>query len=138
MTERWTQEDFDQLGWHDCRMYSLSLPNDVSEVCFEIDYILEWIKEGNHYTKYLVAPCRLTFSSVRDFTVEIKQKNQLCAFISQISRSVDSKNEHGEINRWHYIIELDVGTLSFSSSEFVQVLLAEPILSKTQDLNRSV
>ena len=35
----WTDADFAQMGWHDCRIYKLRLTRDLE---LDIDYIFRW------------------------------------------------------------------------------------------------
>jgi hypothetical protein len=46
----WTDQDFEQMGWHDCNIYKIRLTEDLE---LDIDYILQWNKpdlEGLPFT----------------------------------------------------------------------------------------
>jgi len=46
--------------WHDNKVYSISSPDRQSEITVDIDFIVEWVKEGeNNGYKFLVAPAIL-------------------------------------------------------------------------------
>ncbi len=65
----WTDDDFDQMGWHDCNIYKVRLTEDLE---LDIDYILQWNEpdlEGLPFT-FWIAPATLVFKQVKDLTLE--------------------------------------------------------------------
>jgi len=40
----WTEQDFDLMGWHDSKIYSINFDMDNHRIIFDIDYIFDWIK----------------------------------------------------------------------------------------------
>ncbi|ANL27284.1 hypothetical protein AMC90_CH01425 [Rhizobium phaseoli] len=133
--EIWTAEDFDAMGWHDCRLYSVSLPNENFEFRIDIDYIFKWERQGDLFTGFWVSECDLTFHHVSDFKIAIEPENTIPTIISDIMRENARPTHSGELSLWDYEIRLDKGVISFSATGFTQKLRSQPVFSDTQDLN---
>jgi len=65
----WTDADFVQMGWHDCRVHAVSIadgPDDTlppNRLLLDLDYIVRWVepeKRRGHFT-FWVAPATLAF-----------------------------------------------------------------------------
>ena len=131
----WTEKDFETMGWHDCRIYSISLPNEKYELIFNIDYIFSWEKFSEVDSKYLVSPCKLVFFNVFNLKLSVDFENSLKTFITDLTRENKRLSPNGKLIIWDYIIELDNGGLiTFSSTGFKQIVKSEPVLIETQDL----
>ncbi|MUZ71287.1 hypothetical protein GOZ90_01240 [Agrobacterium vitis] len=132
----WTDNNFLDMGWHDCRLYAIKLPTEEFGLSFDLDYILRWHREGDVFTGFDVAPCVLTFFNVSRLTISLDYAENLLCFISDIHRSNERTSPNGLYTLWDYRIDCDVGSLSFTSTGFEQRLTSPPLRSDTQDLNR--
>lgn len=64
----WTTEDFGALSWHDVHVHGFRFAsfNDeegAADLVLDIDYILEWRKDGDHFS-FLICPAALTLKDV--------------------------------------------------------------------------
>lgn len=65
----WTDDDFDTMGWHDCRVHALSITDCLDDALpphrlfLDLDYIVRWVepeRRRGHFT-FWVAPSTLVF-----------------------------------------------------------------------------
>lgn len=129
----WTEKDFDQMGWHDARIYGFVFyPTDEyrTDLIFDIDYILEWVNPvpPEEYFSFWVSPCTLKFENIYDLQIEIDQYgNDLPAI-----EDVELVSVENEIYQWN--IELSEGYISFKSSGFKQFVRKKPVFTRRQFL----
>ena len=122
------------MGWHDCRLYSVSLPNENFEFKIDIDYIFKWERRGDLFIGFWVSECDLSFHHVSDFKIAIEPENTFPTIIADITRKNTRSTPIGDLFVWDYEIKLDNGVIRFSATGFTQKLRSQPILSETQDL----
>ncbi len=134
----WTDSDFNEMGWHDCRLYSVIIPGEDLKLKFNLDYIFEVEKKENEFKGFWVAPCELHFFNVIGLKINIEITDTILLFISDIRRLNERLTPNGKSTEWDYEIECDNGDISFSATGFRQELKSQPILSKTYDLNRTL
>jgi hypothetical protein len=123
----WTDADFDQMGWHDSRIYKIRLTNDL---VMDIDYILKWNKpdlEGLPFT-FWVAPCTLVFKSIINFTFELNTAFDEAIEIQDIKRIQINSDSN-----WAIITHQ--GDLEFSSKGYDQFIRQEPFFEFTQTIS---
>lgn len=111
----WTDEDFEQMGWHDCNIYQIRLAEDLE---LDIDYIFKWNEpdlEGLPFT-FWIAPATLVFKSVQDLTFDFDTGFEDAFEIEDIERK--------ERNRWTIITRR--GDIQFSSKGYEQYIRQEP------------
>ncbi|EJZ23061.1 hypothetical protein NE852_07200 [Rhizobium sp. Pop5] len=137
MTEKeiWTDEDFDVMGWHDCRLYSISLPNENFEFKIDIDYIFRWERRDDLFLGFWISECDLIFHDISDLQVAIEPENTIPTTISDITRKNMRPTPSGGLFVWDYRIELDKGAICFSAAGFTQKLRSQPKFPQSQDLN---
>ncbi|RUM26487.1 hypothetical protein EFQ99_09560 [Rhizobium vallis] len=133
--EVWADADFDVMGWHDCRLYSISLPTENFEFKIDIDYIFKLERREERFVGFWVSECDLTFHHVSDFKISIQPENTFPTIISDITRKKVRPTPSGKLFVWNYEVELDKGVISFSSTGFTQKLRSQPVFSESQDLN---
>ena len=135
--EKWTDDDFEEMGWHDSRLYQIKFPNEECDFTLFLDYIFQWVKpkEGEEFFKFWVSPCELTFKNVVDLDINISFKNAVGIDISKIKREKIGLTPNGKMMEWKYIIETDKGNIEFLSTGFTMETISEPILSEGQDLS---
>lgn len=68
----WTEADFEQMSWHDCRLHGLGMIDDFNphqhELRLDIDYIFQWCDfgEATEPSGFWISPATLVFEP-RDF-----------------------------------------------------------------------
>lgn len=135
----WTNDDIDNLDFHDCRLYSIIFPGDTFKLKIDIDYIFDWIlKEGRYEYgssySFMVAPCMLVFDDVIDLKINLDFKNNIGIDILSLQQTyIETTNN---ISSYKYTIETDMGEIEFVSSGFTMQVCQPPILSEGQNLNR--
>lgn len=74
-----TDEDFDNMKWHDCRIHSIGFYPDEYEVAFDIDYIFEWEKPESNEThfKLWISPATLVFHNINDLEISVEPSRGL-------------------------------------------------------------
>lgn len=120
----WTDEDFKQMGWHDCNIYRIRLTEDLE---LDIDYILQWNKpdlEGLPFT-FWVAPATLIFKSVQYLTFDFDIGLEDAFEIEYIERE--------DKNRWTIITHQ--GNIQFNSEAYIQYIRQEPFFEFGQTIS---
>jgi len=70
----WTDADFPQMGWHDCRVHALSYLEDddppPGRFLLDLDYIVRWVEpaKGEKHFTFWIAPATLVFDEAWDIT----------------------------------------------------------------------
>jgi hypothetical protein len=114
----WSDKDFEQMGWHDCRIYKIRLTEDLE---LDIDYILQWNKadlEGMPFT-FWVAPATLIFKNIKDLRLDIDT-----AFDDAIEIQDIERTQKDNVNRWTIITQQ--GDFEFISDGYEQFIRQEP------------
>ena len=133
----WDDSEFDAMGWHDCRIYSIRLPDEQFRLSLDIDYIFKWQDSPSGQHGFWVSPCDLIFHNVSGLKIETDYENSMLLFISDIRRCSPVMSPNKKMEIWAYEIECDKGIISFSATGFEQLVRKQPILSETQDLNEN-
>ena len=111
----WTDNDFRQMGWHDCPIYKMQLTDDLA---LDIDYILQWNKpdlEGLPFTFWMV-PATLVFKSVQNLTFDFDMR-----FDNNFEiESIESKGD----NCWAIITKQ--GNVQFNAKGYEQYMRQQP------------
>ncbi|MBS1744988.1 MAG: hypothetical protein JST21_02335 [Bacteroidetes bacterium] len=134
----WTESNFDQMGWHDSKIYAVAFGIKEYELCFDIDYILEWInpQETEDHFKFMVVPATLVFRNVHDLKINFSLVE---VTIEDIYRDnpVQPKNyvHIKEENEYDWIIETNNGEVSFKSVGFNQYARQKPRLLDNQSID---
>ena len=136
----WTEQDFDLMGWHDSKIYSINFDMDNHRIIFDIDYIFEWIKnpDTENY-KFLVSPVTLIFNNIWNLKIDLEPYETI--EITDITRDNPQKpNNHEFINKdieWDWLIDTICGEISFKSVGYQQIIRKHPIIIDTQSLDVS-
>ena len=72
----WTDTDFDEMGWHDCRIHALSVAEydddtmPPARLLLDVDYIVRWVNpvRPSKYFSFWIAPATLVFDKAWDIT----------------------------------------------------------------------
>ena len=139
----WTEQDYEQMGWHDCNIYGLIFQNEnennfTTDLVFDIDYIFNWVHPTPPKTNFSfwVSPCTLKFQDTFAMTIEIDRRNGMTDMLEIADLYLIEKTEQEE-NNWIYewAIELQEGKITFKSSGFKQIVRQKPILTESQVLS---
>jgi len=136
--EIWTEQDFEQMGWHDSHVYNVSFPNKELEFCLDIDYLFKWVLDSSktNLYKFWVSPCVLVFFNVSNLKISIEFKDSIGLDILDINRNESFLYLEKKITFWNFEILTDKGTISFESSGYKQIVRKQPILNQSQVLGR--
>ena len=87
----WTENDFDDMGWHDCPIYAIRFDDNIY---FDIDYIFKWNDEGtgNSFT-FWIAPATLIFENSYYLKIDVALDFINGIEIAKISKSENEKKE---------------------------------------------
>lgn len=125
----WTDNDFDNMGWHDNHIYKVRLTEDLE---LDIDYILQWNKpdlEGLPFT-FCVAPATLVFKRIKNLTFEFATGFENIFEIEDIERpSNENKNQWTIITRQGYF--------QFTCDGFEQFIRQVPFFEFGQTISYS-
>ena len=114
----WTNDDFEEMGWHDSRIYKIRFSKELE---LDIDYILKWNKpdlEGLPFT-FWVVPATLVFKEVKRLEFEIDAANFSDIEIEDIERELKD-------GKYIWTIITRQGDFEFESSSFMQFMRQEP------------
>ncbi len=131
----WTDDDFESMVWHDCRIHAISFGDDF-KLLFDIDYIFKWIQTGETY-KFWIAPCTLAFENVHDISVDLEVSNSEI-YIDDIMRSNPRQPQNANYikreTEFDWMIETQQGSISFKSIGYKQFVRQIPELTHSQYL----
>lgn len=139
---RWNERDFDQLGWHDCRVHAIAFSSSETDDPFDaalsldLDYILRWVppsKPGGHY-RFWIAPTTLVFRGA--FNLRGTLSADLDPFeLDEISRETTRDDDGNAITgSWEWTVAGHDFSFSFVAAGFDQYARAMPVLSSRQHL----
>jgi len=133
----WTEEDFEQMSWYDCRIYALALPENAYEVVLDIDYIFQWIhpKESGEPYDLIISPATLVFENITDFKMDFGRLDFF--LIDEIKRDNMSEPlnyDHVKKHQWLWEISCRRGDLEFNSIGYKQYIRQTPKRVKTLSL----
>lgn len=137
----WTEADFDQMGWHDVRIYAIAFSPGDFELAFDIDYIFQWSspKPAEKYFKFWIAPATLLFTNVNEVEFDIESYNAKLE-INELSRTDPRQPRNAEyINRsceWLWTVDCQQGEIRFRSVGYEQFIRALPQLSASQTIDK--
>jgi hypothetical protein len=137
--DKWTEQDFDDLGWHDCHVHAIRFHNPDEgydfDLVLDIDQILEWIEVQGGFN-FVVAPALLTFSNVNELVIGLELACKENLAIDRIEREEISAEPYREF-RWTIHFHSLAGhknTMRFRSNGFVLALTKQPRTIECQGL----
>ncbi|MBD8389037.1 hypothetical protein [Dysgonomonas sp. BGC7] len=137
MKLKWSDKNFEQMGWHDSAFYSISFPFDDLSLKLDIDYIMEWeLKEDPLLSRFYICPCSLIFEDVLNLKINMDFDNNTSLYISEIERKNPVLSPNKKYTLWNYKIITDHGDISFISAKYEQIALKAPIWSDEFSLKR--
>jgi len=139
---KWTESDFEELGWHDNYIHALRLDSEKFKLHLDIDHILEWDASDSGCFMFWIAPATLTFNNVSDLKFHSEWgDSSLEMSIGKIERGPEKLSPNAKCRLYDWRIELNWpqagGSISFEASGFTQALRADPVLQDEQKLPAS-
>jgi hypothetical protein len=135
----WTNEDFENMEWHDCKIYGMSFADNY-EFLLDIDYILEWEKrqDGDDGFSFWVSPCTVVFENVTELKIDIEIIEPFQIQIQAIVRHNPERPINGAFinhkTQYLWTIETQQGTIGFKSVGYKLYLRQKPKLISKQYL----
>jgi hypothetical protein len=121
----WTENDFENMGWHDATIYGIRLNQNLE---MDLDYIFQWNQpevEGFHFT-FWIAPCTLAFESPKELSFELTQSfDDKWLEIEGVEMSIQDDEKH-----WTIITHQ--GEVAFKAGSFKQIVRKQPSLQLGQ------
>ncbi len=133
----WTDADYDQMGWHDGRIYAVSMLPETSELLLDIDYIFDTATGNDGFYDSYVSPCTLVFENVHTLEFDIGSAD--CRLeITNLTRTnpvkpINFKHIQQDVE-WSWLIDCPQGEIRLSSIGFKQYVRRLPARIKTQHL----
>lgn len=134
--ETWSDSDFEEMGWHDSRLYQIKFPDEKFEFTLFIDYIFKWVEVDDRF-KFWVSPCKLKFHNVINLKIDLSFENILGIDIVSVERTKVGLTPNGKMTKWMYLIETDKGNISFESTGYTMDVISEPEFLESQDMSDS-
>jgi hypothetical protein len=142
---RWSTDDYDDMSWHDVHVHGFRIlrndgDNGTAEVIFDIDYILEWVKDGARFS-FVVAQASLRSHEVFGLKITLDYAAPtagMCAFsLDGIERELVVNPRGHASYRWKMPINWPSGLIEFSSPGFTQALVGPRYTQEGQWLEAS-
>ena len=139
----WTEQDFEDMGWHDSRIHGISFVSspdpDVfqTELWLDIDYVFQRvdpIPPSNLFT-FWISPCTLVFHDFVEFHADLKSGQSVGGFF-EIQELKVAKGGSTRIDSvLQVILETNFGEIAFQTSRYEQFVRASPVHSKKLNLD---
>ncbi len=144
-----TDSEFDTLSWHDNIVYALRFSvgdamrgDGRSDLVFDIDHIVEWVRSETGQIQFRVAPATLTFHDVTDLRIAVDFGDSGCqTMMNELSISTIARKTLTDqkicLDRPYYQWRIDLnlpqgGHIAFGASGMSQEIRADPILLEEQ------
>lgn len=138
----WTQEDFDNMNWHDANIYGMIIEKqeglENGSLIFDIDYIFEWVHHIAPLEPFTfwVAPCTLIFKEVYELRIDVDQQGNTFELFDFDSITMSSKKElDNGCTVYEWLLGLHIGEMQFKSLGFNQIVRKAPIYTNSQVLS---
>lgn len=128
----WSDQDFENMGWHDSRLYSISLPREDFGIHLDIDYIFDSALQNEG--SYFIAPCTLIFDNVNSLRCEIDSVHLMQSYISQMTKSYIRDANNPVYKIYEYKIDGNFGRIILQGTGFRMLLRHGPIITDECDL----
>lgn len=132
--EKWVDDDFDEMGWHDSRLYQVKFPNEECDFILYLDYIFKWVEHKNYFN-FWVSPSELIFKNVTSLNINVCFKQAVGVNIENIEREKLGLTPNKKMTYWKYTIITDKGNIELISTNFEMNIISQPILTKSQDMS---
>ncbi|HEY4194271.1 MAG TPA: hypothetical protein VGM63_01965 [Mucilaginibacter sp.] len=132
----WTDEDFEKMGWHDCKIYAIAFNDEKFELSFDIDYIFKWISPEKENYSFLLSPTTLIFRNVYDINMTAYALDMEIQEISRTNPTIPKNVKYLDDNSMEYDwrIETNNGEITFKSIGYRQIVRKQPELFHRQSI----
>jgi len=137
----WTENDFDQMGWHDNHVHGFQIIEGdygAGQLILDIDYILEWINADEGKYKFRILPAVLKFKGVTNLRLALDYETLTAGLgpfsIHAIERKIEPRERY-EAQIWTIIINWPEGNVRFEAEGFEQRGIGEPQITEEQYLS---
>jgi hypothetical protein len=147
-----TEVDYEKLSWHDCHIWGFELRAGdpgagdwTSEIAFDIDYIVQWVRGDGGGFQFRLAPATLVFHGVTDPKVDINwgraghQAAVQPASIGSLEREPHAQQRvYLDRPYFRWTIQLNwpaPSEIAFGAIGFTQTLRGAPVLRDEQCLS---
>ena len=141
MDHIWTDEQFDEMSWHDNHVHGLELvegEHGTGELILDLDYILEWQQGREGACEFRILPAHLTFTGVFGLRLSLDYATPTAAFgpfsIASIERRIESRPGY-DAKLWKILINWPVGEMSFEADGYEQRGWGDAVTSSSQWLH---
>lgn len=121
----WTDEQFDEMSWHDNCVHALRIVEGIhgaGELILDLDYILEWI-EAEESFRFRILPVTLKFRGVTNLRISLDYATPTIALgpfsIHAIERKIEQRERY-VAQVWKLLINSPVGEITFEAQGFEQ------------------
>src|SRR3954447_15608689 len=97
---RWTQDQFDEMSWHDNHVHALRIvagQHGAGELVLDIDYIAEWLRNGDEF-RFRLVPAALRFTDVTNLRLSLDYASPSAAMgpfsIHAIERRMEQRERY--------------------------------------------
>lgn len=125
------------MSWHDNHVHGLRIVEGAhgsGELVLDLDYILEWICQGEE-CKFRIVPAALRFFEVTDLRITLDYATPAAALgpfsIGAIERRSEARERY-TAQIWKILINWPRGEIAFEAKGFEQRGFGEPVLSDQQ------
>ena len=134
----WTEADFEQMGWHDARIYAVAFASEAFELAFDIDYVLQWVQPSeDEFYRFWVAPATLVFENVHDLKFDLEPFEAV--EIADLRRDDPQPPRNAEFigrdTEWRWVVETHQGEISLRAIGYKQHIRREPVFGRAQSLD---
>ena len=137
---QWTEEDFDELTWHDNAVHALRVVEGeygAGKLHLDIDYILEWLRDESGQVLFRMAPATLEFRDVTNLKIALDYETPTAGLtpfsLDRIERHFEQRDRYEAI-LWALVVNWPIGSITFEAKGFRQFLRGQSILSTEQKL----
>lgn len=132
----WTEEDFEKMGWHDCRIYAIAFNEENNQLLVDIDYIFKWESSPESKCfKFWIAPSTMVFENVHSLQIDVECLSMKLE-IADIKRVEFRKPYNSEYikkeTEWKWILDTQEGELNFWAVGYKQYIRRHPVLLSSQ------
>jgi len=125
----WTEADFDQMGWHDCRVHAVCFDPARYRILLDIDYIFAWVSPApdSKYFSFWISPSTMVFDNICDVKIEIESENIEILGIERFDAGRPKNAEFiGKDRQWRWVFDTSAGEFSFTSVGYTQFTRRSP------------
>lgn len=127
----WTDEDFNEMQWHDVRVHAMAFVPENHELVLDIDYVFEWMPQGEG-KKFLfsISPATLVFENVYNIRIDLEMDGDIDIDLIERKDPGTARNAQYTDNKqeWTWTVECHTGEIEFRGAGFKQYIRREPVV----------